>query len=148
MRLSASSGLHKWFTGNDCNAEKSPSCCGNAAWNTAQNPAMQSSKCPSKWPTSVEPCGSRGSHPILSEGTNRIRCSVRSICSRSFSCIDSTMGPAKRIQAPVPLEESLLIVAYPHATLSLEASVWCLNRDPRAERFACLENEVVEIQPS
>ncbi len=39
-----------------------------------------------------------------------------------------------------------MIVAYPHATLSLEASVWCLNRDPRAERFACLENEVVEIQ--
>src|ERR1700722_6927102 len=32
-----------------------------------------------------------------------MRCSVRSICSWSFSCIDSTMGPAKRMQAPLAL---------------------------------------------
>jgi hypothetical protein len=67
--------LAKGLTGNDCNAEKSPNSCGNAA----QNPAIQSSKCPGKWLTSVEPYGSRGSRPIFSEGTNRIRRSVRSI---------------------------------------------------------------------
>jgi hypothetical protein len=33
----------------------------------------------------------------------------------------------------VPLEEELLIVAYPHVTLSFEISVWCLIHDPRAE---------------